>query len=102
MFQERLPDGDVFFMSPLLNWERKLMMIGRSAQVRLHQRVRRLSSSSGGCSTSLATHVVVLCNLSWVENVIYSVRQALMLFLMCNEYEGSGELELLFSLGVPA
>lgn len=44
----------------------------------------------------------MLCNLSWAENVIYSVQRALMLLLMCNEYEGSGELELLFSFGALA
>ncbi len=55
-----------------------------------------LSSGSGGCSTSSATHIVMLCNLSRTENMICSVQRALMLLLMCNDYEGSGELELLF------
>lgn len=34
------------------------------------------------------THIVVLCNMSRTENVICSVQRALMLLLMCNEYEG--------------
>lgn len=57
-----------------------------------------LSSGSGGCSTSSATHIVMLCNLSRAENVIFGVQRAVMPLLMCSECEGSGELQLLFSL----
>lgn len=39
-------------------------------------------------------HTVMLCNVSRAENVIFSIQRALMLLLMCNEFEGSGELEL--------
>lgn len=89
-------------MSFFLNWEWKHDALWLLNPTLSTSASLALSCSSGGCSTSSATHIVMLCNLSWAENVIYSVQRALMLLLMCNEYEGSGELELLFSFGALA